>query len=126
MSKPTPKWLENPNYGKVQKSKKHEKRIAKELGGKRLPRSGANRWSKWNKSTANGDIKTPTLHVEHKRTEKASISIKREWLEKVCDGARAVAKDPAVVITFEDASEIPQDWAIIPLSVLKRLLNEEI
>lgn len=120
--RPKPKLWENQNYGKVQKSKKHENRVARELGGKRLPRSGANRWSKWDKATANGDIAVPEIHVEHKRTEKDSMSLKREWLEKVTIGSRAQAKEPAMVLTFEDATSFPQDWALIPLDMLKQLL----
>lgn len=116
-----PKWLDNPNYGKVTKSKKHENRVAKTLGGKRLPQSGAKRWSKWDAETANGDISAPTLHVEHKRTECESMSLKMEWLEKVSRGARAVGKDPALVLTFEEAKSFPMDWCMVPLDVFLQL-----
>lgn len=121
--KPRPRAFDD-NYGRVAKSKKHENRLAKVMGGRRLPRSGGTSWSKWDKKkTAEGDIKAPTLHIEHKHTENASMSLKREWLEKVCQGARSQGKDPAVFITFDDAKSIPPDWALVPLDVLQRLLE---
>lgn len=120
--RPVPQHLE-PNYNKYKQSKKHEDRLGKRLGGKRLPRSGGLAWSKWDKTTAGGDISAPTLHLEHKRTVRESISIPRDWLKKVCEGARRVAKDPGVVITFEKKGQKPEDWVLIPLEILEALLK---
>lgn len=121
-------WLNNPNKTRMKKSIKQETRIAKELGGRRLPRSGGTRWSKNERTTDDGDVSTPEFHVEHKRTEKKSISLKREWLEKVREGSRKFAKDPAVVITFQDPAKPynkPEDWILIPLETAKRILGYE-
>lgn len=120
--KPAPKCLE-PNYGKYNKSKKHEQRLGDRLGGKRLPRSGGLAWSKWDKTTANADIKTPEFMFEHKRTIAESMSVKKEWLLKVAEGARRSGKDPGLIVTFEQAPEKPIEWVMIPLDVLERLLK---
>lgn len=130
--KPSPKWLrESQDYsGKAKRSKKHEVRVAKALGGTRLAASGAKRFSKWLPTgvTAGADVGTPTLHVEHKRAERdtGSIGVKREWLLKVTEGADRVMKTPAMVLTFEEAKGIEQDWLLVPLSVARRLLGLEI
>ena len=121
MPGPKLKYLDS-NRGRVKRSKKEEERIAKEMGGKRLPRSGGMQWSKWDKKTAKGDISTPRFHIEHKETEKQSISIKKDWLKKVTEGARDSMKDPALVVTCTDGRK-REDWAMIRLSDLKRLLE---
>jgi hypothetical protein len=126
--KPSPRWLrESQDFSsKARKSKKHEIRVAKELGGKRLAASGAKRFSKWMPTsvTAGGDLGTKDLLVEHKRAEPEtkSIGVKREWLQKVTEGAKRCMKDPAMVLTFEDSNGFEQDWMLLPLSVAKRLM----
>jgi len=118
-------WLENPNYDRARRSRKHEDRVAEELGGRRLRRSGGSHWSSSDKTTEDGDVGTPDFHVEAKRTDRKSIALKKEWFDKVKEGARKFGKDPAVVITFENPSKPsvpPDDWICIPLVVFKRLL----
>lgn len=128
--RPVPKHMDA-NYDKYRRSKKHEKRLGDRLGGKRLPRSGGVSWSKWDQSkvlksnqTLDGDIAAPDFHFEHKRTEDKSISLAKEWLHKVSTGARMVGKDPGVILTFERKPEKPEDWVVIPLEVLERLLQQ--
>ncbi len=122
--RPKLKYLE-PNYDKYRRSKKHETRLGKQLGGRRLPRSGGLPWSKHDKTTAGGDISVPKFLFEHKRTVNDSMSLKKEWLEKVSDGARRMVKSPGVIITFDKKGEKPKDWVLIPLEVLERLLKQE-
>jgi hypothetical protein len=120
------KWLENPNYERARRSRKQEDRIAIKLGGHRRPRSGGMQWSKHDKTTEDGDLTTPEFQVEHKRTDKKSISIKREYLDKVTEGARKFGKDPAVVITFQEPgkpSSPDEDWILVPLEVARRILG---
>lgn len=129
--RPVPKSME-PNYDRYKRSKKHENRLSERLGGKRLPRSGGISWSsKWDKSavtksnmTLDGDLGTPDFHFEHKRTEGKTLSVAKDWLTKVSEGARRVAKDPGVILTFEKKGQKPEDWALIPLEVLERLLKQ--
>lgn len=114
-----------PNKDRYRRSRKHETRVGTALGGKRLPRSGGLAWSKHDKTTAGGDVCTPIALVEHKRTEKQSLSLKLEWLQKVEAAARRLHKDPAVVITFEQKLRSPEDWILLPLAVYKRLIGFE-
>jgi|WetSurMetagenome_2_1015567.scaffolds.fasta_scaffold08587_3 hypothetical protein len=68
------------------------------------------------------------LHVEHKRVEPGtkSIRIPREWLAKVSEGARRRARTPGLVVTFEGARGHETDWLMLPLDVAKRLMDLQI
>lgn len=122
--KPSPKLLDA-TYDKVKRSKKHELRIATSVGGRRLPASGGRPWSaRWDPTTACGDVTTKKLHIEHKMTDRGSIGVKQEWLDKVSDGARRVGKDPAMVLTYEARGRSASDWLLIPLDVAKRYFPE--
>lgn len=89
-----------------------------------MPRSGGLAWSRNDATTAGGDITTKDLHIEHKRVEARtkSISVKREWLVKVTEGARRRMRIPALVVTFETAQGHAQDWVMLPLEDAERLL----
>ena len=128
LRRPMPKWMtdDTGNKDRARRSKKHEIRVAGVMGGRRIAQSGARAWSKWDKTTDQGDIRTPLFHVEHKRTVNASMSIKKEWLDKVSDGAKRSGKDPALVITFEDeVRKKNEDWILVPLDVAMRRLGVE-
>lgn len=65
-------------------SRKHENRIAKQIGGKRTAASGAF-WSR------KGDVRSDDLLVEHKYTGKKQTTIKSDvlkkiWREAILDG----------------------------------------
>ena len=124
--------------GDVKKrSDKHERRIAKAMGGKRIARSGAvsvGRFSQWGGTkykdgaaaiTANGDVTTPDFVIEHKFIEPLtkSVGVSRVWLTKVTEGARRQMKTPAMVLTFERAHGHEQDWLLIPLSIARTKLG---
>jgi hypothetical protein len=82
-------------------------------------------WSANDPTTAGGDVKTQSLLIEHKRVEPKtkSIRITREWLSKVSAGAKRSMKIPSMVITFEQSEGHAQDWALIPLELLERLVK---
>jgi hypothetical protein len=135
------RWAD-PNHDRYKRSKKHEERIAKELGGRRLPNSGGKQASKYAKVgrvsnvsfrgekhsegftnvTLDGDIGQRRLHVEHKRTVKDSIGFKKEWWIKVADGAQSTDTIPALVFTFESGrlGVDDLDLAVVPFALLKR------
>lgn len=112
------------DYGAKQKkhrSKKFERRAAKAIGGSRHALSGANEKLK-------GDFSNDLLLAEHKYTDKASLSIKREWLEKVAIEALAVGKTPAFAFTFgvwTHEQLVPKDWIAVPASFLNRLMESK-
>lgn len=70
-------------------SRAHEERLAKKTGGRRVSASGAF----WH---AKGDVKTPTLLIEHKWTGKKQITIKSEYLEKISREAILDGRIPVV------------------------------
>ena len=142
-----PKWMpspfdtSNPNKDRYKRSKKQEQRIAADLGGRRLPNSGGKARSKWAKVgkvsnvsldgkyekagfetiTLDGDIGHAKFHIEHKRTEKESIAIKKDWWLKVSRGAKGTKTIPALVLTFEEAGRPPIDIAVVPYELLRSL-----
>ena len=63
------------NKGKKE-SLKHEKRLAKKIGGQRSAASGAF-WSR------KGDVRNDSLLIEHKWTGKKQVTIKSEVLKKI-------------------------------------------
>lgn len=94
----------------LRQSQKHEKRIAKKFGGQVSAASGAF-WSR------KGDVRTDGWLIEHKYTaNKKSLSIKKEWLDKIEKEALLEAKAPAlmfhlggrdyVVLTEDDFTEL--------------------
>jgi hypothetical protein len=121
---PSPKTFD-PNYDRFKRSRKEEKRIASRLGGRVQPGSGNRAWSKSDGTTAGGDLTTKDLHLEHKRAEPRTqtISIKREWLRKVTEGASRRMRIPAMGLTFEDAQGHAKDWVVLPLEFVERLLK---
>jgi len=94
----------------VQKtSKLAEQRVAEKVGGVRQPASGAF-WSR------KGDIKqdrssvpVKDLLIEHKMTEKKSISLKGDWLEKIFNEALLDGRQPVVAIEL-----LGQVWYMTP------------
>jgi hypothetical protein len=90
-------------------SLKHEKRLAKKIGGTRNAASGAF-WSR------KGDVRSDSLLIEHKWTGKKSVTIKSEVLQKITKEAILDSRMPVlglhldgenyVVLLEEDFFEI--------------------
>jgi Holliday junction resolvase len=78
--------------------------------------------------TMNGDLVLPDFWVEHKRTDTATMSIKREWWEKLVEGARTSGREPALLVTFEkkaSPSSKPLDLVLLPLECFERLRGKK-
>lgn len=92
-------------------SKKHERRLAKLVGGSRNAGSGAF-WSR------KGDVRSKDLLIEHKWTGKKSFSMKADVLEKIVTESILDGRTPVlgfslnnenyVVLTENDFLEIRQ------------------
>lgn len=96
-----------------------EKRLAKALGGKARPASGAMQGAK-------GDIDLGPVLMEAKSTVGLSMSLKREWLLKIAGEARSEGKTPALAISFvlENGRPLPDgEWVAVPLSVWKEIVS---
>ena len=82
-------------------STKQEKRVAKDLGGKRTPNSGATPWQK-------GDILLQNWLLECKTamTEKQTFSVPKKWLKALPEEAFSAGKDHwALVFDYGDGNE---------------------
>jgi hypothetical protein len=104
-------------------SNKQEKQIAKNIGGKKTANSGATKFSK-------GDVSTKHFCIECKTAmkEKQSMSIKRDWIDKLKEEAFAMGKPYwSVVFNFGGLNN-PENFYIIDERLFKQLqtyLEEE-
>lgn len=93
-------------------SKKQETRVAKELGGKRTPNSGATPWVK-------GDVLTDRFLIECKTatSEKQTFSVPKKWLKALPEEAFADGKDYwSLAFDYGDGNE----YYIIDKKLFKR------
>lgn len=96
-------------------SKKQEKRVAKNLGGRVNANSGATGFYK-------GDVRTDYLLVECKTATKEvkSVSIKKDWLKKLNEERFAMGKQhSALAFDFGDG----EDYYIIDKYLMNMLLD---
>jgi len=75
-------------------SQKHEKRLAKRIGGSRNAASGAY-WSR------KGDVRSDDLLIEHKYTGKKQTTIKSEVLKKIMREAILDGRTPVLGIHLD-------------------------
>lgn len=68
-------------------------------------------------------MSTDRFYFEHKGTVKKSLSVKREWLDKVRSGAERRFKEPGLIVTFE-GDQKPEEWVMVPMDVFKRLMDD--
>lgn len=109
----------SPTYNVKKKSKKQEQRIAKQIGGKPTPGSGAFDGHK-------GDVTHDRFLIEAKRTDKQSLSVKKAWLDKIVAEAYQAGKNPALSIQIGERTGCfdTEDWIMMPLSVFNKLIGE--
>jgi hypothetical protein len=106
----------------VRRSRANEKRFAEVLGGRVASGSGNRAVGNTDKRTLGGDIKALEFLIEHKYTEKRSMSVKLDWLLKVEAGAQRIGKKHALGITFEEGEgRSRKDFMLIPLEVFEQL-----
>lgn len=87
-----PEWL---NEGTKTKANKQEKKLAKDIGARLTPNSGAT-------SFAKGDMYTDEYLVESKATGNASFILKKEVLEKIEREAIQEGKIPLLIIELQE------------------------
>lgn len=105
--------------GKIGKAgRQSEKSVAKKLGGSLTPASGAGQ--------SKGDIQLGDFMLECKSTKTDTLSIRRDWLQKVFREALSAGKTPALSLAFTDdtgKSKQHSEWVCVPLSVFKELVE---
>ena len=80
-------------------SQKHEKRLAKKVGGSKTAASGAF-WSR------KGDVRSHDLLIEHKWTGKKSFSIKAAEVEKIVTEAIIDSRMPVFGISLNNKNYV--------------------
>lgn len=83
-------------------SKKHEKRLAKAVGGQRNVASGAFWFRK-------GDVRSKDLLIEHKWTGKKSFTLKSDVLEKITTEALLDSRTPVLGISLNNVNYVILD-----------------
>jgi len=100
--------------------RKSEQRVAKEIGARVRPASGA-------MPGAKGDMEVRRALVEAKSTTGNSISVNLDWLAKIAREAMAEGKTPALTVSYVDDDGRPRqdgDWVMIPLYMFRELFEE--
>lgn len=98
-------------------SNKHEKKVAKTIGGKCQSNSGATLFAK-------GDIQTDKWLIECKTcmTEKQSFSVKKEWLDKLKQEAFAMNKE-FYSLVFSYGETVGENYYILNEKVFKQIFK---
>ena len=113
-------------FGKDGAKKARKKVIRQEedgarlIGGRRHVGSGAI-------TDLKSDASSDEWQQESKQTAKKSMSLKLEWLYKICVEAKTQDKRPMVHIRFTEIPEymvMPDDWVLIPAKEFKRLREQ--
>ena len=99
------------------KSMINEKKLAKKLGGRTQPASGAVDGYK-------GDIKTKDYLYDDKMTKHMSTSLKYEDLQKIAKEALDAEKEPVLILTFDSVKRGNKNFAVIPLELWQELTGE--
>jgi hypothetical protein len=115
----------DPAVRRVAKSKGHEERAARSYGGRRLSASGAAPFGRRDRNTAGADVSSDLLLMQHKSTERNSLSIQRDWLYEVSVEAARRSKYPALVILFEAETRVDNEWVAVPRKVFQMLLANQ-
>lgn len=106
------------NYGNKARSKKQEDTLAKNVGGRRQPNSGAI-------PTMKGDVSSSDFLFEAKTTGNKSLSVTLKWLTKISREAAEEAKTPGMELQFEwTPAGVPSNWILVPTEVFQKLLKQ--
>lgn len=99
-------------------SSRQEKLIAKKLGGKVVPNSGAIMFGA-------GDVQLDDWLIEAKTktSPSESMTIKKSWLEKNEEEAFAMGKEHSALIFDFGDTHYPQEYVVITMEEFKRLLE---
>lgn len=97
-----------------------EKKVARSLGGRLTPASGA-------MDGAKGDIVLEDFLIEAKSTVNESVSIKYSWLGKICTEAMMDTKKPALSVRFvtgDGRAVRDGDWVMLRRTDFEELIGD--
>lgn len=108
------------NRGKSAHGKASEKKLAKSMGARLTPASGA-------LDSAKGDMKVGDFLIESKSTIYDSLKIDRDFLLKINHEAKFAGKNPALTVTFvtgDGSSRKDSEWVLVPLNLFKTFVGD--
>lgn len=106
--------------GKVGHGTASERRLAKAMGSRLNPASGATQGAK-------GDARLKAkvdFRIESKSTTAESLRLERHWLSKIRQESFSCGETPALTVSFVNGDGSPKpdgDWVMIPLSTFREL-----
>lgn len=104
----------------MNKAKKHEKDIAKVIGGQRQPGSGAFYWAKSDVISKKG------FRGECKLTEGESIRVTVDVIKKISKEAFGAHQEPLLALRFMGMKyPYDADWIAVPARVFEKLIEGE-
>jgi hypothetical protein len=110
------KKIEKPIRNQIKKNSiKQEKRLAKDLGAKRTPMSGA-------KDTSPADMLLGNYVIESKATNKDSIVLHKEWLDQLKQSPINFGKIPTLVLDFTNTSD---RYIVLDEADFKKIIKED-
>lgn len=112
------------NEGRKKQAERHEKQVARDLGGTLTHGSG----SKGMKGDAHGGNPNAGQRImaEAKSTKAKSMSLKMAWLEKLVQEATEANMEPVLYLRFEAMKfQGATDWAVVPAARYRELLSKE-
>lgn len=100
-------------------SEKQEKIVAKYLGGRKTPNSGATLFDK-------GDVLTEDTVIECKTKTKESKShtIKKEWIDTLKKECISLGKSNWIIVFDFGTQKLHDQYVIIPIDYYKELKEE--
>lgn len=103
--------------------KESEKRVAKSLGARLQPNSGAMAGAK-----SDAQLTEDNFRLEMKCTTDGSIRVELGWLIKITHEALQAGQRPALVISFvksdgKPRTDVNSDWVMMPKAVFEELLG---
>lgn len=109
--------------GKNAHGKKSEKQVAKKMGARLHPNSGAMRGAK-------SDASLKEFRLEMKSSMTQTIPLDMAWLVKIAHEALDHGQTPLVTLSFVDAHGHPRmrqyaQWVLMPLVTFQELTRED-
>jgi hypothetical protein len=108
--------------GKNPHGKKSEKRVAKKMGARLHPNSGA--------GVTKSDASLKRFRMEMKSSMMQSVMLEMAWLVKIAHEALDHGQTPAVVVSFVDTSGKARmkhysEWVLMPMVTFQELTHED-
>lgn len=98
----------------------HERDVARSVGGRTQPNSGASPWV-----SHKADVKTDTFLLQCKTTEGNRFTVTQASIAEIVKQAALQSREPSLVIRLEGISqELPNEWVLITMAAFKEYITD--